>query len=150
MRLFPIILAATLAAAPALAGEDMIHKVSPHDVATTTDRLAAAVEGGGAKVIARVDHAKAAEGAGLELRPTTLLIFGNPEMGTKLMQAGQTAGLDLPMRVLVYQTEGGEVHVVYHDPEEVAEMHGIDDDLEVVEKMTGALDKLTDNAIAEE
>ena len=148
MRLIALAAAAALAAAPALA-DDMVRKTSPHDVPTTVDRLESAFEGTNIKVIARVDHAGAAAKAGMELRPTTLLIFGNPEHGTPLMQESQTIGLDLPMRVLVYEDAEGQTHVLYHEPEELAEEHGIDDDHEMIEKMTGGLDKLTDKATAE-
>ena len=146
----------TLAAAAASlafalpAGAEMIHKMSPHSVTDTVDRLAEAVEAAGATVFARVDHGAGAQDAGMELRPTVLLIFGNPQLGTPAMQEAQTAGLDLPMRVLAYADGEGMVHVVYHDPAELAETHGLPADAEYIEKMTGALDKLTSKAVAED
>jgi uncharacterized protein (DUF302 family) len=127
---------------------DLIHKTSPHSVSVTIDRLAAAVEGAGAKVFARVDHAAGAASVGGELRPTQMLMFGNPKLGTPAMQAAQTSGLDLPLRVLAYADGEGVVHVVYHDPAELAATHGIPADAEVIAKMTGALGNLTDKAIA--
>ena len=141
-------LTAAFTAAPAFA-DDMVDKTSPHDVPTTVDRLEAAFGGTDIKVIARIDHAAAAAGAGMELRPTTLLIFGNPAQGTPLMQESQTIGLDLPMRVLVYEDAEGTTHLLYHEPEELAEAHGIDEDHEIIGKMTAGLDKLTDGAAAE-
>ena len=81
----------------------------------------------------------------MELRPAELLIFGNPKLGTPALQAGATMGLDLPLRVLAYQ-EGGKVWMVYHDPADVAALHGLPADHPVIAKMTGALGKLTAKA----
>lgn len=134
---------------PALAA-DMIDKVSPHSVPVTIDRLSAAVEGAGATVFARIDHAAGSASVDLELRPTELLIFGNPKLGTPAMQDGQTAGLDLPLRVLAYADGEGVVHVTYHAPASLAETHGLPSDAKYIQMMTGALDKLTSKAIAAE
>ncbi len=146
------LLAATAVAALALpaAAAELIHKTSPHSVPETIDRLTAAVEAAGATVFARVDHAEGATKADMELRPTELLIFGNAKLGTPPMQDAQTAGLDLPMRVLAYADAEGVVHVTYHDPATLAETHGLPSDAPYLEKITGALDKLTSKAIAED
>ena len=150
-------IAATIAAAATglavmtgAAAAEMTHKMSPHSVSVTIDRLVAAVEGAGATVFARVDHAKGAGSVDMELRPTELLIFGNPKLGTPAMQDAQTMGLDLPLRVLAYADGEGAVHVVYHDPAQLAETHGTPADAEYLTKMTGALDNLTNKAIAAE
>ena len=129
---------------------DMIDKLSPHSVAQTIDRLSAAVEGAGATIFARIDHAAGATSAGMELRPTELLIFGNPKLGTPAMIDGQTAGLDLPLRVLAYADGDGTVHVTYHDPADLAAGHGLPADAKYIMMMTGALDKLTSKAIAQD
>ncbi|WP_216635968.1 DUF302 domain-containing protein [Neptunicoccus sediminis] len=147
-----LVLAATLAATPlagAAVADPMITKTSPHSVAETIDRLATAVEGAGAKIFARVDHAEGAKSVDMELRPTQMLMFGNPKLGTPAMQAQQTIGLDLPLRVLAYQTEDGSVLLTYENPADMAKSHGADSDMEVISKMSGALDKLTNSAIAE-
>ncbi len=132
------------------AAAQMIEKISPHPVTATIDRLQTAVEGAGATVFARIDHAEGAASVDLELRPTELLIFGNPKLGTPAMQDAQTIGLDLPLRVLAYADEQGVVHVLYHDPENLAEMHGSPEDAAYLEKITAALDNLTNKAIAED
>ena len=143
--------AATLSVGAALpAAAEMITKTSPHTVEVTIDRLAAAVEGAGATVFARVDHAAGAAKVGSELRPTTLLIFGNPKLGTPAMLDAQTAGLDLPLRVLAYADSEGAVHVTYHAPATLAATHGLPSDAKYIQMMTGALDKLTSAAIASE
>lgn len=129
---------------------EMVSKTSAHSVDATIDRLAAAVEGAGAKVFARIDHAQGAQSVGTDMRPTTLLIFGNPALGTPAMTASQTAGLDLPLRALAYEDADGTVHLVYHSPQSLAATHGIPADAEVIGKMTGALGNLTDKATGSE
>jgi uncharacterized protein (DUF302 family) len=129
---------------------DLIDKVSPHSVTLTMDRLAAAVDAAGATVFARVDHAAGAAKVDMDLRPTELLIFGNPKLGTPAMLDGQTAGLDLPLRVLAYADGEGIVHVTYHAPAELAETHALPTDAKYIQMMTGALDKLTSKAIAQD
>src|ERR1700722_4712008 len=89
---------------------------SAHDAPTTVERLAKELETRGITVFARIDHAAGAAGAGLALRPTTLVIFGNPAAGTPLMQATQTAGIDLPLKALIWQDEEGAAHLSYNDP----------------------------------
>lgn len=146
-----ILMSAAIAiAAPlaAMAG-DLVTKSSSHDVATTVDRLAAAVEDAGAKVFARVDHAAGAAKIGQDLRPTQMLMFGNPKLGTPVMQMSQSAGLDLPTRVVVYETEDGEVVLAYHPPRAMGEAHDLPADAEALKKMTGAVDKLTSKAVSE-
>lgn len=141
-----VVAALVLVAGPAAA--ELITKQSPHSVTVTVDRLAAAVEDAGARVFARVDHAAGATAVGQQLRPTQMLMFGNPALGTPALQAAQTSGLDLPLRVVVYEDEAGQVHLAYHAPVKLAEDHGIAADAEVLKKMTGAMNNLTDKAIA--
>lgn len=90
----------------------------------TMDRLVAAVTGHGMVVLARIDHAAAAAQAGLELRPTEVLIFGNPRAGTPLMQAAQTMGIDLPLKALVWQDATGGTWLAYDEPAWLAHRHG--------------------------
>jgi uncharacterized protein (DUF302 family) len=78
----------------------------------------------GLSVFARIDHAAGAAKVGKTLRPTELLIFGNPQGGTPLMECAQTAGIDLPLKALVWQDEAGKVMVGYNDPEYLAKRHG--------------------------
>lgn len=145
------LLATAVSAAMTLpAAAELITKTSPHSVDVTMDRLVAAVEGAGATVFARVDHAGGAAKVEMELRPTQLLIFGNPKLGTPAMLDGQTAGLDLPLRVLAYADDKGVVHVTYHAPAALVETHALPMDAKYLTMMTGALDKLTSKAVAAE
>lgn len=144
-----LFLAATLLGArPAAAAgaEALTVKPSPHDVAKTVDRLEAAVKSRGAVVVAKVDHAAAAQANGLSLRPTVLVLFGNPKLGTPLMQSQQTAGLDLPLRVLIWQDAGGATQVGYTPAAAVAARHGITDRNDAVERIAGALAAIVNEA----
>jgi uncharacterized protein (DUF302 family) len=137
------------AASPALAETpSLIAKKSPHDFTTTVTRLEGAIAKRGAAIAAKVDHAAAARVNGLELKPATVVIFGNPKLGTPLMQSSPTAGLDLPMRVLVWQDATGAVMVGYWPPAALATSHGIKDRDQVLKTMTGALDAITNEAVA--
>ena len=98
---------------------------SAYDFATTLDRLTAALEGKGATIFARIDHAAGAASVALALRPATLVVFGNPKGGTPLMQAAPTAGIDLPLKALIWQDERGAVHLTYNDPAWIAARHGL-------------------------
>ena len=130
------------------ASEDDIMRVSASgDVTTTMDALQTAVEGAGATVFARVDHAGGAEAVGMDLASSQLLIFGNPKLGTPAMQDDALAGLFLPLKVLVYEDAEGQVWLAYEDPEETLEdLPGISDDAGYIAKMRGALGKLTAKA----
>ena len=144
--MFKTTAALLLTASAAFAGP--MTKDSPHSVSDTLDRLSAAIEGAGATVFARIDHAKGAEMIGENLRPTSVLIFGNPKMGTPVMMAEQTAGIDLPLRVLAYEDEGGQTKLLWHDPADLAAAYGLPADHPVLAAMTGALGKLTDAAVS--
>jgi uncharacterized protein (DUF302 family) len=92
---------------------------------TTMDRLEGEVRAKGMTVFARVDHAAGAAEAGLPLRPTELLIFGNARGGTPLMQAEQTIGIDLPLKALVFEDAVGKVWLSYNDPRRLAARHNL-------------------------
>jgi uncharacterized protein (DUF302 family) len=82
----------------------------------TMERLESEISAKGMKVFARVDHAAGAADAGLFLRPTDLIIFGNARAGTPLLQASQTVGIDLPLKALVWQDEAGKTWLSYYEP----------------------------------
>ncbi len=126
---------------------ELIKKSSPHSVKQTIDNLEAAVKKAGATVFARVNHAEGAKKAGLALRPTEMLMFGNPKLGTPAMNLAQSAGLDLPLRVVAFEDKDGNVHIAYHSPSTLSKNHDIPSDAKVLAKMTGALNKLTNAAI---
>lgn len=134
-------------ALPGLAAEGLVVVDSPYAVEATADRLVRALEDKGMKIVARVNHAEAAAGAGLELAPTELVIFGNPKVGTPLMQCAQTVAIDLPQKALIWQDDAG-VHLAYNDPAYLAGRHNLRDCDEVLDKISEALEGFTQAAIA--
>ncbi len=137
-------LAATMVTtASALAGDGVIHQTSSSSVEETVEAFVKVLESKGATVFAKVDHAAGAEWVDMELSPATLVIFGNPKIGTPLMQAAPTMGIDLPLRVLFYEGEDGKTHIAYHDLDEVAKLHGVPSDHPALAKAKGALANLT-------
>ncbi|MEJ6402646.1 DUF302 domain-containing protein [Yoonia sp. 2307UL14-13] len=127
--------------------ENMI-KESPLSVSETIDGLEAAVNGAGATVFARVDHTKGAESVGKSIPDATLLIFGNPALGTLAMEDDIRAGLVLPLRVLAYQDADGNTQMTWTPAEELLSGLDIAADAEVVGKINGALNMLTDKAMS--
>ncbi len=126
-------------AAQLYAGDGLISQKSKNSVDVTLDRLESIVTEKGLTVFARVDHSAGAKKVGLELRPTKLLIFGNPKVGTLMMQSNQVAGIDLPMKALAWEDETGQVWLTCSSASYLAGRHHIEDREAVVEKMTGAL-----------
>lgn len=112
---------------------------SKHDVKTTADKLEAALKAKGMKIFLRLDHAAGAAGIGKTLRPTELIVFGNPKLGTALMSCAQTAGIDLPMKALIFRTESGEVKLAYNTPAYLQERHHIKGCEKPLAKASGAL-----------
>ena len=108
-----------------MADEGLITVASAFPVSETVDRLAAAAEAAGMRVFARVDHAAGAAEAGMPLRPTELILVGNPRGGTPLMQDRQTAGIDLPLRALAWEDAEGRVWVTTNDAAWIAARHGL-------------------------
>lgn len=99
------------------------------------------------KIIAELNHQANAASVDLNLAPTKIILFGNPRLGTPLMQNVQTIGLDLPQKILVYQESDGKVKVAYNDPLYLKKRHGITENGAILEKISGALNKLTEVAI---
>jgi uncharacterized protein (DUF302 family)/uncharacterized membrane protein YidH (DUF202 family) len=129
--------------APAeLAASGLVSVPSRHTAAQTLERLEAVLKQKGIHLFARIDHAAGAATAGLALRPTTVLLFGNPQAGTPLMQSQQTTGIDLPLKALVWEDEAGRAWLTYNDPRYLAERHGVHDHAETVQAMTAALQAL--------
>jgi uncharacterized protein (DUF302 family) len=112
-------------------------------VKETIDRLAETVQRVGLLVFARIDHAAGAHDAGFALRPTELLIFGNPRGGTPLMQDRQISGIDLPVKALAWEDEDGKVWLSYNDPHWIAERHGLGEKSEqAVKAIAGGMEKV--------
>jgi uncharacterized protein (DUF302 family) len=112
---------------------------SAHSAAETVERLKAVLAKKGIQLFAHIDHASEAKNVGLALRPTQVLIFGNPKAGTPLMQSRQTIGLDLPLRVLVWEDEAGKVRLSYHPLDFLAQLHHVTDREETVKALDAGL-----------
>jgi len=143
-RLFAL-LAATLAlAAPAAAQDDGVIRVkSAYPMQETLERLRKDVAAKGIMHFAEIDQASLAAAAGIKLRPSTLLIFGNPGLGTLFITAKPEAGLDWPVRLLVTQDEAGQVWAVYTDFKWIAARHGIRDRDQQFATATGVIQSIT-------
>lgn len=142
---FSVVVLSQLAVAPAHS-EDLVTVTSKHSVAETAARLTEAVKAKGATVFAVVDHAAGAKSVGTELPPTRLVIFGNPALGTPLIAERRSVGLDLPIRVLIWQDDE-TVKLSYGDPAAMVRRHGLDDQSEAVKRIEAALDALTSGAV---
>ncbi len=119
----------------------LIHRASHHPVAETADRLETVLKAKALKVFARIDQKAEAEAVGLTMRPMQLLIFGDPRAGTPLMNAYPTIGIDLPLKVLVWEDSEGRVWLSYTNPAYLQERHGLK------ETPFKTLDTLVDQAL---
>jgi len=139
--------AALLAASTAAAAENgTISLPSNHSVDVTIDRLESVLKEKGMTVFSRIDHAAGAAKVDKTIRPTQLLIFGNPKVGTPLMQCAQTVALDLPQKALAWEDQSGKVWLTYNDPAYLKTRHNIAGCDGVLEKVSGALNKFAQAA----
>lgn len=122
---------------------------SSYSVEETTTRLQGEIENRGLILLTTVDHAANAQGVGKELRPTRLIIFGNPQLGTQLMQNSRTIGIDLPQKYLVWEDAAGQVHVTYNDPQYLARRHNVQGPADVLETISNALSGIAQTALAQ-
>ena len=124
------------------AADGLIEIKSANSVKDTITKLEAIAKERGLNIFARIDHAAGAQKIGKTLRPTELLIFGNPQGGTPLMECAQTAGIDLPLKALAWQDASGQVWLGYNDPQFLAARHGAKDCGPVAAGLRNALDGL--------
>ena len=126
----------------ARADYDVVKKESRFGVRETMDRLESVVTTRGLTIFARIDHGQNAANADLHMNPAQLLIFGNPGMGTAIMKADPAAGLDLPLRMLVYQDDDGKVWLSYHDPKGMKESFDVGR-VEAIGKASAAMEDIS-------
>jgi uncharacterized protein (DUF302 family) len=132
-----------------MSDDGLITLSSNHPVRETMDRLEAALREKGITLFARIDHAAGAAAVDMPLRPTELIIFGNPKAGTPLMQARQSIGIDLPLKMLGWQDAAGEVWLAYNDPAWLSRRHGLGAETETaVAGLSKALATLAAGAVA--
>ena len=136
-----------LAGSWASAAVGLIAVKSPYGAQQTMNRVEDIAKQRGLTIFARVDHAAGAARIGRTLRPTEVLVFGNPQGGTPLMECAQTAGIDLPLKVLVWQDAAAQVWLGYNDPAILAQRHGAPQ-CAAVEALGKALSGLAQAAVA--
>lgn len=144
-RMMAVLMLSALAAT-SLAADGLVAVKSPHSVKDTLDRLELAAKGKGLNVFLRVDHAAGAQKIGKTLRPTELLVFGNPQGGTPLMECAQTAGIDLPLKALAWQDASGQTWLGYNDPQFLAARHAAGE-CAVVPNLGKAIEALAAEAV---
>ena len=146
-RLLVILSLIALVPTISVAGDKgLVNKKSNFSVKVTLDRLEGVLKKKGITIVTRWSHDAGAKKAGIALRPTELLLFGNPKLGSHFFTSNQTAGIDLPMKALAWKDKKGQVWLTYNDPAYIAGRHGIADRAKIVAKMNGALNKLTNVA----
>lgn len=148
MKRLLVLLTVVLLSPVALADNGLISKKSNHSVTVTIDRLESLLKKKGITIATRWSHDKSGKKVDIPLRPTELLIFGNPKLGTHFFTSNQTAGIDLPLKALAWEDENGQVWLSYNDPDYIAKRHNINDRDEIKKKMAAALDGLTNAAVA--
>ncbi|UCH48698.1 MAG: DUF302 domain-containing protein [Betaproteobacteria bacterium] len=144
---FAFAIALVTAVSVANAADGFIQVKSDRSVKATADKLDDLARQRGLTVFARIDHASGAAKVGKTLRPTELLIFGNPKAGTPFMHCSQTVAIDLPLKALVWEDESGQVWVGYNDPAYIAERHEITQ-CPVVANIRKALSSLIEATVA--
>jgi uncharacterized protein (DUF302 family) len=115
-KIFFSVLAIFFIVSTAVAGDGLISVKSSHDVKVTADRLENILKQKGMTVFNRINHSAGAQKVGKKLRPTELVVFGNPKVGTPLMQCNQSVAIDLPQKALIWQDDKGQVWLSYNDP----------------------------------
>ena len=129
--------------------DGLITKTSSHDFETTYNKLKSTIDlNPNLKILLELDHSNNAKSVDLNLLPTKIIMFGNPKLGILLMQEQQSVAIDLPQKIIVTENGQGTVHVSYNDPSFLKERHGLTSSDEVLNKISGALDKITEQAIS--
>lgn len=131
----------------AAASDGMIAVKSSRDTAATATRLEELLKTRGQTIFARIDHAAGAAKVGKTLRPTQVIVFGNPAGGTPLMECAQTMGIDLPQKMLIWEDEKGQVWIGYNDPAYLLRRHGVSK-CGATENVSKALASLVDATVA--
>ena len=142
-----IAVALTLWLGVAASADGLVAVKSPHSAKETMTRLEDAVTKRGLTVFARIDHAAGAAKIGKTLRPTEVLVFGNPTGGTPFMECEQSVGIDLPLKALVWEDATAQVWIGYNDPAYLAQRHGVAS-CPVVENLRKVLGSLVDASVA--
>ena len=131
---------------PLMAAEGLINVQSDFNVKETTDRLENILNEKGMTIFNQINHSDAAQKVGVELRKTRLIIFGNPKVGSPLMQCQQSVAIDLPQKAIIWEDDKSKVWISYNDPRYLGKRHNIIDCDEVITKVEKALSGITKTA----
>jgi len=137
------ILAFLFMTTPSIATDGIIDIKSMFGVKETADRLEGILATKGMTIFTRINHSEAAKNVGIELRETELIIFGNPKVGSPLMQCQQSVAIDLPQKALIWKDAQGTVWISYNDPRYLQNRHNIPGCNEIITKISGALAGIT-------
>ncbi len=139
LKIKSILLIFLFVSSMSFAADGLIRLKSCHSVKQTTKNLLKVLEKKGMTVFKVINHKKGAKKVGKKLRPTTVIIFGNPKVGTPLMQCSQTAAIDLPQKALIYKDASGQVWYAYNNPHYLVSRHNIKGCEKPLAKITNAL-----------
>ena len=145
-KIISLLALSIFASSYANAADSLISVESHHSAKQTADKFASIVEKKGLTLFARIDHQKNAAGANLALRETEVIIFGNPKVGTPVMQCSQQAAIDFPQKVLVWTDAENKTWLSYNNPEYIKERHNIKGCDKILTKIAGVLSALTNAA----
>ncbi len=147
LKLMSVILLVSLSSFSLWAEESMIRMESQYSVKETTDKFVAVAKEKGFNVFARINHQGNAEKVAMDLKPTELVIFGNPKAGTPLILCAQEVAIDLPQKVLVYEDLSGKTWLVYNNPYYLKQRHNMVGCDEMLEKVASVLESLASAAV---
>jgi uncharacterized protein (DUF302 family) len=140
------LLCVLLLSSTAMADNGLMKVKSAFDVKTTSERLEKILTAKGMQIFAHINHAQAAEKIGKTLRPTRLIIFGNPKIGSIMMQCQQTIAIDLPQKALIWQDAAGQTWLSYNKPQYLAKRHALTNCDKVMQKVSNVLAKFAQAA----
>lgn len=146
IKIINIGLVTALVSFTTLAEESVIKVASQHSAQETADKFVSIAQGKGLNVFARINHQANAAKVDMVLRPTEVIVFGNPKVGTPLMMCAQEVAIDLPQKVLVYEDAHGKTWLAYNNPMYLKKRHNIEGCDEVLNKISGVLSNLTSAA----
>ncbi len=144
-----LIIASLIITTTCFAENGLISVKSNHDVNKTTKNLLNALEQKGMTIFDTINHQQGAKKVEKELRPTTVVIFGNPKIGTPLMQCAQSIAIDLPQKALIWEDAEGQVWYSYNDPQYLAKRHNMTGCEIILTKVTNALANFANIATGE-
>lgn len=138
-QFFLIVLSIILTMSLAYADNGLVNVKSPYAVKETADRLETVLKEKGMTIFVRINHSEGAKKVGIDLPATELIIFGNPKVGSPLMNCNRTVGIDLPQKALIWKDENGQVWFSYNAPQYLANRHDLKECMEVIKKVEKAL-----------